>query len=245
LDTRSAIGVPGTAPLGSGATLSLQLAGANGVPASGVTAVVLNVTATQPSDASFLTVYPDGQPRPASSNLNFGPNETIPNLVTVPVGADGKVDIYNHWGTVHVVADLFGYFTSSGSGYRFHPSAPQRLADTRSGLGVTAGQATPIGPDGVFRLPLTDTNGTGNAGPLANAAALVLNVTVTEPTDASFVTVYPSGVPRPPSSNLNFTPGETIPNAVVTPVNGSSINFYNHTGNVQVVADLFGYYATN
>src|SRR5205807_284214 len=81
LDTRSAVGVAGTSPLGSDATLSLQLAGTNGVPASGVSAVVLNVTATQPSDASFLTVYPDGQPQPASSNLNFGPNETIPNLV--------------------------------------------------------------------------------------------------------------------------------------------------------------------
>jgi subtilase family serine protease len=245
LDTRSAVGVSSTTPIGAGGTLTLQLTGANGVPASGVTAVVLNVTATAPSDSGYLTLYPDGQPRPASSNLNFVAGQTIPNLVTVPVGSDGAVDIFNRFGTVHVVADLFGYFTSSGSGYKFHASTPQRLLDTRSGQGVASGQVTPIGPGGVLALPLTDTAGAGNAGPLGSAAALVLNVTVTEPTDASFVTVYPSNVARPSSSNLNYVVGQTIPNAVVAPVNGQAIDFYNHSGTVQVVADLFGYYASN
>jgi hypothetical protein len=245
LDTRSAVGVATTTPLGAGATLTLPLAGTNGVPASGVTAVVLNVTATAPSEDGYLTLYPDGQTRPASSNLNFVAGQTIPNLVTVPVGSDGAVDIYNRFGNVHVVADVFGYFTSSGGGYKFHASTPQRLLDTRSGQGVASGQVTPIGPGGVLGLPLTDTAGQGNAGPLSSAAALVLNVTVTEPTDGSFVTVYPSGVARPASSNLNFVVGQTIPNAVVAPVNGSAIDFYNHSGTVQVVADLFGYYAAN
>ncbi|WP_160148700.1 S53 family peptidase [Amycolatopsis alkalitolerans] len=245
LDTRSAIGTSGTAPLGTGATLPLQVTGANGVPSSGVTAVVLNVTATESTDGGYLTLYPDGQSRPASSNLNFVAGETIPNLVTVPVGSNGVVDIYNRFGTVHVIADLFGYFTSSGTGYKFHTSTPQRLLDTRSGQGVAPGQPAPVGAGGVLALPLTDTAGPGNAGPLANAAGLVLNVTVTGSTDGGFLTVYPSNVARPASSNLNFVAGQTIPNAVVTAVNGSAIDFYNRFGTVQVIADLFGYYASN
>lgn len=245
LDTRSAVGVPTTSPIGTGATLRLPVTGANGVPSSGVTAVVLNVTATESTDGGFLTLYPDGQPRPASSNLNFVAGQTIPNLVTVPVGSDGAVDIYNRFGTVHVVADIFGYFTDDGTGYKFHTSTPQRLLDTRSGQGVTAGQATPVGPGGVLSLPLTDTAGPGNTGPLASAAALMLNVTVTGSTDGGFLTVYPSNVARPTSSNLNYVAGDTIPNAVVTPVNGPAIDFYNRFGTVQVIADLFGYYAAN
>ena len=46
LDTRTGLGAPG-ARLGPGGTLSLQVAGAGGVPASGARAVVLNMTADQ------------------------------------------------------------------------------------------------------------------------------------------------------------------------------------------------------
>jgi hypothetical protein len=71
------------------------------------------VTAAGPTASSYVTVYPDGRTRPTASNLNFTAGETIPNLVTVPVGANGKVDFYNFTGTVNLVADVAGYFTSS------------------------------------------------------------------------------------------------------------------------------------
>jgi hypothetical protein len=56
-------------------------------------------------------VYPDGAAVPAPSDINFNAGETIPNMVTTGVGADGGVDFYNHAGSVDVVADMFGYFT--------------------------------------------------------------------------------------------------------------------------------------
>lgn len=97
--------------VGAGKTISLQVTGRDGVPATGVTAVVLNVTATGPTASSYVTAYPDGQSRPAAgSNLNFTKGETIPNLVIVRVGSDGKVDLYNNAGSVNLVADLQGYF---------------------------------------------------------------------------------------------------------------------------------------
>ena len=82
---------------------------ATGVPASGVSAVVLNVTVTQPTAAGHITVYPDGTSRPLAANLNFVAGQTVPNLVVAPVGADGKVDLYNgSAGTVQLIADVSG-----------------------------------------------------------------------------------------------------------------------------------------
>ena len=103
LDTRSGVGAP-VGPLTAGATLDLTVTGRGGVPASDVTAVVLNVTATQPSAASYLKVWPTGIARPNVSSLNFVAGQTIPNLVKVKVGTGGKVSFYNPTGTVHVIA---------------------------------------------------------------------------------------------------------------------------------------------
>ena len=105
LDTRTNGGT-----LGAGGVYSLPVAGVGSVPAN-ATAVVLNVTVTNPTADSYLTVYPDGQIRPNSSNLNFITGQTVPNLVIVPV-TNGKIDFYNLQGTVDVIADLFGYYRS-------------------------------------------------------------------------------------------------------------------------------------
>jgi hypothetical protein len=106
LDTRVGTGAP-AAKLGAGRTLTLTIPG---LPA-GATAVALNVAVTGPTSASFLTVYPGGQPRPTlGSNLNYLAGQTIPNMVLVPVGPGGTVSFYNSAGTVHVIADLVGYY---------------------------------------------------------------------------------------------------------------------------------------
>ena len=89
--------------LGSDASFDVQITGQGGVPASGVSAVVLNATVTQPTAPSFLTIGPSGVTRPLISNLNYVPGQTVPNLVTVAVGSNGKVSVYNHSGSVHVI----------------------------------------------------------------------------------------------------------------------------------------------
>ena len=111
LDTRNGTGgISG--PVASDHSISLNVEGVGGVPASGVSAVVLNVTATAPSVSGHLTVYPDGASVPSTSNLNFSAGETVPNLVIAPVGSDGKVDFYNgSSGSVQVIADVSGWFS--------------------------------------------------------------------------------------------------------------------------------------
>jgi hypothetical protein len=84
--------------------------GAGGVPVA-ATAVVANVTVTGPTAAGFLTAWPSDAPRPTASDLNFVPGQTVPNLVVVKIGADGKVNLYNLTGTTDAVVDVVGYYT--------------------------------------------------------------------------------------------------------------------------------------
>jgi hypothetical protein len=93
------------------------VAGQGGIPTVGAGAVVMNVTATEPSEPSFLTVHPDGTFPPNASNLNFVGGQTIPNLVTVKLGSSGAARIFNRFGGVHVVADVAGYFTEVTFGF--------------------------------------------------------------------------------------------------------------------------------
>ncbi|MER7517197.1 hypothetical protein [Streptomyces sp. NPDC126499] len=108
MDTRSGTGVA-KAKIGAGRTVTLTVAGKGGIPSTGATAVVLNVTATNTTAPTYVTAYPYGTARPGASNLNVPAGATVPNLVTVPV-KDGKVTFYNHGGTTDLIADVQGFF---------------------------------------------------------------------------------------------------------------------------------------
>lgn len=124
-DTRTGTGGVPAAPLGPATALSVAIAGTNGIPAD-AKAVSLNVTVVGGTTSSYLTVWPNGDTRPFASNLNWtGPNAT-PNAVTVGVGTAGKASFYNDAGSVHVFADIVGYYSATlASGY-------ERIESTRS-----------------------------------------------------------------------------------------------------------------
>jgi hypothetical protein len=113
LDTRDRTGGVSSA-VGAGGTLAVQVAGQNGVPAMTAatppTAVVLNVTVTNPTAAGYLALWPDGSGQPLASDLNFGKRQTRANLVVVKVGANGKVDLSNLAGSTDVVIDVVGWY---------------------------------------------------------------------------------------------------------------------------------------
>ncbi len=111
VDTRVALGAP-KGPVRPGGTLVIAPTTESGcVPTCpSDTADVLNVTVTQAKASGFLTVYPAGQARPGSSNLNFSAGETAANLVTVR-DINGEISIYNgSGGSVQVVVDEDGYY---------------------------------------------------------------------------------------------------------------------------------------
>jgi hypothetical protein len=111
LDTRSGFGGDRSA-LPGGGTISLQITGRAGVPTTGVTAAVVNVTAISPTSAGYLTSYPSFTAQAHVSDLDFAASRSVAALEVVPVGADGNVYIHNGGiGTVQLVADVAGYYT--------------------------------------------------------------------------------------------------------------------------------------
>ena len=237
-DTRAGSGYPNAGlTLGAGGMLNVQVTGVGGVPASGVSAVVLNVTVVNPTGSSFLTVFPEGGTLPVVANLNFGPGEVLANLVTVPVGTQGGVTVYNHSGSADVVVDVEGYYTTSPQATGlYNPVNPLRVFGTLEvggAIGAGASQA------------VTVTGGT--TGVPADAHAVVANVTAAGSTGPGYLTAYPaptSGTPTPPTAaNVNFTTGQVVGNRVIVPVGADGrIEIYNHTGTVDVDVDLYGYY---
>jgi uncharacterized protein YvpB len=233
LDTRNGTGVARAGALSGGQSITLQITGQGGVPSAGVSAVVLNVTVTGTSTAGFLTVYPTGGTVPQASNVNWAAGATVPNRVIVSLSAAGQATFYNGpGGAAQVIADVGGWFTDATgtAGSQFIATTPQRLLDTRNGFG-----AVPPGGRAVVQV---------SESSLSHISAVVLNVTATGPGAASFLTLWPDGVPQPLASDLNFVPGETVPNLVVVKVSASGgFDLYNSAGLVDVVIDLAGYYA--
>jgi len=233
LDSRIGPGFIGK--VASGTPKSLQVTGSNGVPA-GANAAVINVTVTGGSNNSFLTAFPTGGSVPTASNLNFAAGQTIPNLVTVKIGSGGQVAFANAVGSVDVIADLVGFY-SSGVADRYTSVPPTRILDSRGGPGFTGKVAA--GTPKSLQV-------TGTASVPASADAVVMNVTVTGGSLNSFLTAYPAGTPAA-VSNLNFAAGETIPNLVTVKLgsggaNAGKVTFANNQGSVDVIADVVGYF---
>jgi hypothetical protein len=270
LDTRNGTGHNGS--LGAGQKISVQVAGLGGVPAMGSStppsAVVLNVTATNPTQASYLTVYPgpygpcqlgvncvflNGTPNPPlASNLNVVAGQTVPNLVEVAVGDDGTVSLFNAQGNVDVIFDVEGWVTRQGATIGtaglFNPLVPARIMDTRDGTGGHAG-ALHAGESFNLQVAGGMKDGGGLSGvPPAGVTGVVLNVTVTNPSGApgSYLTLFPSDAAKPNASNLNFTSGQTVPNRVMVKLSSTGqigqVTVFNAAGSVDVVIDVGGWF---
>lgn len=232
LDTRTSV------PVAPGAELDVAVAGQGGVPASGVGAVVFNLTATQPTATGYVTAWPAGTAPPITSNLNFTAGQTVANLVVARVGANGSVALYNSNGYTHLVADVAGWFPTSSE---LTPLIPARLLDTRPGAPTSDGQYAgggALGADAELDLTVT-----GRAGiPTSGVGAVVLNVTAVAPTSFGYVTVWPAGSTRPNASNLNLLPGKVVQNLVIAKVSANGqVAIYNSNGSTQILADVVGW----
>jgi hypothetical protein len=226
LDTRT-----GAGPVGAGKTVTVDLSTA--VPAT-ATAVIVNVTGTAPTTSTFVTAYPSGTARPVASNLNLAAGETRANLVTVAVGADRKIVLYNKNGSTHLIADLTGHYAPQAAN-SFVAQPAYRVLDTRADFeGKPAGR---VGPGSVTTLDLT------HRVP-ATTTAVTLNLTAASGTTSTFVTAYPSGTARPVSSSLNAMPGTSTANQVVVPLGANrKIDLFNKNGSTHLVVDVTGHYS--
>jgi hypothetical protein len=230
LDTREANGVATVAPLGT-TPVVVPIAGRLGIPEN-ATGVVANLTVTEPTTAGFVTVHPAGLARPVVSNINFVAGDTVANLTTLALGADGAIEVFNSSGQTHVVLDVVAYlrhlpeFVNEPGLVYSAADGPHRLVDTR--LDHPAHQ----GEEKMLNLVSDRTQVT---------KALLINVTAVDPTESTFITAYAAGQPRPFTSTLNVRAGENRANLAIVGVDelGMAI-FYNNTGTTHLVIDVLG-----
>jgi hypothetical protein len=208
-------------------------------PASGVGAVSLNVTVTNPVASGFLTVYPCAN-RALVSSVNFVAGQTVANAVIAPLSPGGEICFFSNVST-DVIADISGWFPAE-SGYA--PAAsPARVLDTRAGQSPDALRDVAkqqIGGTTELRVQMTEL---GDVTPPLGVGAVSLNVTVTNPIGPGFVTVYPCG-DRPAVSSVNFVAGQTVANAVIVPISAAGeLCFFSNLG-TDLIVDINGFFAT-
>lgn len=214
------------------------------IPA-GAQALVGNATVDNTAGVppGFATLWPGGSALPLASNLNFVPGTVRPNQFTVGLGSDGMFNLLSNTGG-HFIVDITGYYAPpAAGGLFFHPlPQPVRLLDTRPGgsafvhpdAALTAGQT--------LNLPGQFTSN-GVTVP-TSAAALAGNATVDNTINAppGFATLFPSGTPLPPTSNLNYAAGTIAPNAFTVGLGADgSFNLFSQSGG-NFVIDITGYY---
>jgi alpha-tubulin suppressor-like RCC1 family protein len=237
LDTRSGLGAA-TGPVAANGEIVLTVAGRGGVPATGASAVVINVTAVNALSTGYVTVYPADVPAPPNvSNINLTDvGQTVANLVTVRLSPDGKLRLFTT-GRTHLLADVAGYYEpkSTAAAGRFVPVNPTRVFDTRSTSGLAK-----LASNGRFSFTLRGRSPIPSTG----VGAVVLNVTVADTSGAGYISVWPTAPGAPPTvSNINVVrAGQNIANQVIVPLSANGqIDVFSSTG-AHIIADVAGYF---
>ncbi len=232
IDTRT---MPGK--LGAGLMLTVPIAGANGVPADAVAAIV-SVTAVEPCADTFLTVFPCGGAPPLASMVNAVAMATVANSAVVRLGA-GAICVYSPQAT-DVLVDVSGWVGATG--LQTVPVAPTRLVDTRPGerQALAVAQQRLVG-GGLLTVDVG--SWTGSAG----ATAATVNVTAASPQGSGFVSVLPGPcgtVALPPTtSNLNVTAGRDVAASATVGLGDGQLCVYASTA-TDVVVDLQALHGT-
>ncbi|MEM9515698.1 MAG: SpoIID/LytB domain-containing protein [Actinomycetota bacterium] len=208
--------------------------GAVTVPDS-ATAAALTVAVVDPVGQGHVTLHPCGVDKPTASNVNFPPGSRIANGVVAPIGEDGAVCLYAHVPT-DVVVDLAGWF-EGGEASAFVDTVPTRFVDTRDGTGGRTGR---VERDAPLTVEIHGRSTPAGAIP-TDAIAVALNLTIVDPLDRGYATVWPCGE-QPTASNINFAAGQRIANNVVAPIGpDGSICVYVHNP-AHVVLDVSGWF---
>jgi hypothetical protein len=237
LDTSTGLGgAKGAVPRGG--VLALQVAGVAGVPATGVSAVLLSVTTEQPATSGTIVAYADGTARPQVTDLSFGAGQAISDQVVVPV-QDGKVDLYNNsTGSTGLSAVLSGYFTSVGSHGLLTTVGPTQILDTRTGVGAPraklgAGQTLALTVDGAGGVPAT------------GVTAVELSIIVQDAPHAGTLTAFADGKSRPSAAQLAFGAGAATAGLLTIPVVNGKVDLFNGSaGSVDLTGDVTGYFSS-
>jgi hypothetical protein len=129
---------------------------------------------------------------------------------------------------------VYGQTEGPSHTLRLNTLSPCRILDTRLDL---AG-ALIANQDRIVAL-------SGTCGVPASARAVSLNVTVTQPSDPGNLRIWPPDVPLPPSSTLNYAPGQTRANNSIVAIDDFgflSVRAQQQGGTAHIILDVNGYF---
>jgi hypothetical protein len=215
---------------------NLSVLGRGGVPSTGVSSVVINLTAYDASEDTSIKVWAAGWSEPVNPDLYASVGTTNSMMCIVPVGNEGEISLENLNGTVDLTVDVHGYFLTTESGYT--PIDQVRLMETRAGqdtndlLYNTVGQLV---TNTSYPLQVC-----GRMGMPFGATAAVLKVTTSNSTEDGSLTIWGDGV-VPDVSQVKFVDGKTTSNTTIVPL--SSLGFVNLKASaaVDVAVDIVGW----
>jgi len=211
------------------------------VPSS-ASAVAVNITTVDPAAPGFVTVWPCETDRKETSNLNNMGGDIVANNVIAPIDGAGEICLYSNVGT-DLVVDVAGWFDRDAAGDALVSVTPQRIVDTRKGLGATA---SPLRPGTPLVLDIAGMNaqtagGTAVVAP-EGVSSVVLNITSTNAAAAGYFTAWPCELDREETSSLNYVPGRTSANGIVAPVDiNGQVCVHSHAPS-DVVIDVQGWF---
>jgi hypothetical protein len=228
LDTTTGLGGK-TGPVRSHGVVTLKLAGADGVPAAGVSAVLVSLTAVRPASSGTVIAYPAGTARPDATDLSFSAGQDSSDQAVVPV-RDGRITLYNDSkGSTGLDAVLAGYFTTAGTHSLLTGITSARILDSRLGAHRT------------LRLTVAGRGGVPKTG----VTAVELSVAVRDPAQTGSLTAFADGRARPAASQLAFSAGQTATGLITVPVSNGKVDLYNgSSGAATLTADVTGYFAS-
>jgi RHS repeat-associated protein len=240
----------GTGALTGGTTRTIHVTGQGGVPASGVQAVVIDVTALPTGNGpGQLIVYPYGGTQPSISDVSFTSTTNVSDRVVVAVGTGGEISIFDNTGggSANVIVDVDAWTTDgtgAPSGTDLDAMAINRLCDTRSsstncgGFKLPGGSAPPGNPIDAFLLA-----GTGGLPSAGSLTAVAINVTLIGPAAAGWAVVWPDGSTVPGTSDIQYASGTTTANfdAVVGVGRDGKVDIWSSSA-ADVVIDVEGWY---
>jgi hypothetical protein len=215
--------------LAYGRTISGRVTDGNGEGISAVTLTMSNAqTGTTQTDASgnYLFVdLPEG-------NYTVTPSKT--DYTFIP-GTAHFIGLY-----VDGTANFTGTLNSMPGLHYYALPRPIRLLDTRAGEPACDTPGTPL----TGMTSRTENARIPCSGIPANARAVVGNATVVNTgAEGGYVTLYPSGAERPTVSNLNYSPGQVVPNAFTVGLGvDGAFNIY-ATSSTHFIVDIAGYFA--
>jgi RHS repeat-associated protein len=227
----------------AGTFRTVKIAGAAGLPSSGIGAVTMMVTVADPKGSGQLQMRADDADTTTLLMIyNSGVGGNRSNTGLLAVADDGTIQVRTETAQSKVIIDITGYYTSTKNGVSaggFVAMSPSRVLDSRGGIGGAQGQI-PAGSQRTIQA-------TGSNGIPEGAAAVAVNIIVINRSGkAGYVRPTPTGETRS-TGVLNYNSNEDLETAMNAQValnaDGKfSIDTAAEGGKIDLVVDIQGYF---